>query len=102
MRRSPSPPPTKAGLKVQSCELRPLDNMFPHNTFEIDEVDGLVVRRGQPFKLDLTLNRPFDKSTDDISFDFQTGTPRPFNICYTVSLTDGINRLAKPSPDLWL
>ncbi|XP_022103026.1 protein-glutamine gamma-glutamyltransferase K-like isoform X2 [Acanthaster planci] len=77
-RRTPTPPPTDAQLKVENCNLQPASNKFLHYTAELDEVDWLVVRRGQPFQLDLTLNRPYDKSTDDIKFDFQTGSTKNF------------------------
>ncbi|XP_022103039.1 LOW QUALITY PROTEIN: protein-glutamine gamma-glutamyltransferase K-like [Acanthaster planci] len=65
-------------LKIQKLDTKLKSNLHRHKTDELDEVDWLVVRRGQPFQLDLTLNRPYNNSTDVLEFDFQTGKTKNF------------------------
>ncbi|XP_068605363.1 protein-glutamine gamma-glutamyltransferase K isoform X2 [Brachionichthys hirsutus] len=36
--------------------------------------DGMVVRRGQPFQIELELNRPFEADTDKLRLDLKTGS----------------------------
>ncbi|XP_038074044.1 protein-glutamine gamma-glutamyltransferase K-like [Patiria miniata] len=90
-------PKTNTQLKVLSVNLmeRSTCNKDLHHTSDIDEVDGLVVRRGQAFKVQLTLNRPYDSSTDDIAFDFQTGKSQ--NLKKTILLLESLD---EPRPSL--
>lgn len=45
----------------------------------------LVVRRGQPFKLDILLNRPFDANKDAISFIFYVSGRKVTLVLYILS-----------------
>lgn len=81
----------KSPLKVKELGLNIDQNAISHHTLEYDicqttytlsdecslvpdETDRkLVVRRGQPFDLDLTFTREYKKETDDLRFVFEFG-----------------------------
>ena len=48
------------------------DNQLSHYTWEFEGQD-LILRRGQPFQLDINLARPYDKDHDKIYLEFRTG-----------------------------
>ncbi|KAK6174749.1 hypothetical protein SNE40_017970 [Patella caerulea] len=67
-------------LKVTSVEFNIVENCRHHHTSEFDVTQSdetpnpqLVVRRGQPFNITVTFNRPYDKSKDDLRLIFQAG-----------------------------
>ncbi|XP_071792486.1 protein-glutamine gamma-glutamyltransferase K-like [Asterias amurensis] len=72
--RSPTPPPDGTQLKILSLDLKKDVNAEQHHTDEIDGIKGLVIRRGQAFTFLLKLNRSYDDSTDQITFDFKIGS----------------------------
>ncbi|XP_052245794.1 hemocyte protein-glutamine gamma-glutamyltransferase-like [Dreissena polymorpha] len=58
------------------------ENAEHHHTkrFPLPKAGTLVVRRGQPFKITLTFNRPYNSLTDELKFYFETGeNPLPGN-----------------------
>jgi len=65
-----------AALKVLSVDLLKQDNQGKHHTSEY-EVDELVVRRGSPFTLMLTLSRPLT-SEEDLQFELRMGRSKFF------------------------
>lgn len=48
-------------------------NRAEHHT-ELFHGDELIVRRGQPFQIELELSRPFNRDTDKLHLDMKTGT----------------------------
>ncbi|KAJ8303414.1 hypothetical protein KUTeg_019810 [Tegillarca granosa] len=60
-------------LRVESVDFNIAVNGQPHHTSEYEEggLNELVVRRGQPFDIDVTFSRPYDKQKDDIKLIFQ-------------------------------
>ncbi|XP_055376367.1 annulin isoform X2 [Condylostylus longicornis] len=62
---------SEAIIDVKNVDLCLEENAKEHHTDRFDAAQSyLVVRRGQPFTLKITLNRPFDKRKDAISFIF--------------------------------
>lgn len=63
-------------LSVHSVDLlssKTGQNRAEHHT-ELFHGDELIVRRGQPFQIELELSRPFNKDTDKLHLDMKTGT----------------------------
>ncbi|ESO96923.1 hypothetical protein LOTGIDRAFT_231723 [Lottia gigantea] len=67
-------------LQVEKVDYNIRQNTPRHNTdlFEITQDDEtpdpqLVVRRGTPFDITLTFNKPYDKNNDDLRLVFETG-----------------------------
>jgi len=65
----------KPSLQVLSCNLLLTENGAPHHTAEFDLMERvqdprLVVRRGQPFAIQLALNRGLQPELDAVSFIF--------------------------------
>jgi transglutaminase 1 len=65
----------KPSLQVLSCNLLLTENGVPHHTAEFDLMERvqdprLVVRRGQPFAIQLALNRGLQPELDAVSFIF--------------------------------
>ena len=48
------------------------ENKAAHHTSEYD-MSELILRRGQPFDLTVSFNRPYDESTDQVVLQFATG-----------------------------
>ncbi|XP_067649518.1 annulin-like [Haliotis asinina] len=74
------PDPKEEVLGVESLDFNIAENTVAHHTSEYDITDPeetdepkLVVRRGQPFDISITFNRPYDKKKDDLKFVFQAG-----------------------------
>ncbi|XP_050397106.1 annulin [Patella vulgata] len=70
----------KEALRVESVTFNIKENTPNHHTSEFDitqpdqgRTPQLVVRRGQPFDITLTFNRPYDKNEDDLRLVFQAG-----------------------------
>ncbi|CAM9106491.1 unnamed protein product [Lampetra fluviatilis] len=59
-------------LAVRSVDQRIAANRARHRTSDY-EVDNLVLRRGEPFDLQLKLNRPYDPREDKIRLELQIG-----------------------------
>ncbi|XP_073988155.1 transglutaminase [Rhodnius prolixus] len=73
--RNPAPIVGKDTLQIVSVDPCLRRNGFSHRTGMFDlmttnDDPQLVVRRGQPFVLELTLSRPYNQETDSISFIF--------------------------------
>ncbi|XP_066130242.1 protein-glutamine gamma-glutamyltransferase Z [Saccopteryx bilineata] len=64
-----------AALELRFVDLQSPRNNKAHHTQEMD-LKRLIVRRGQPFTLQLHFNRPFHLGTDHITFVAETG-PAP-------------------------
>lgn len=62
---------SEAILSVRNIDLCLEENSIDHHTklFDVSQT-SLVIRRGQPFKIRITLNRPFVRNKDAISFIF--------------------------------
>ncbi|XP_046550892.1 protein-glutamine gamma-glutamyltransferase K-like [Haliotis rubra] len=79
------PDPKEEVLGVESIDFNIAENTVAHHTSEYDITDPeeteepkLVVRRGQPFDISITFNRPYDKKKDDLKLVFQAGgNPTP-------------------------
>lgn len=54
-------------MKSQSAE-----NRTKHHT-DLYQSQNLVIRRGQPFQMWVTLSRPLDRNTDTLHLDLKTG-----------------------------
>ncbi|XP_045192077.2 hemocyte protein-glutamine gamma-glutamyltransferase-like [Mercenaria mercenaria] len=71
------------------------ENAHHHHTkkFTLPKSGTLVVRRGQPFKITLTFNRPYNSLNDELKFYFETGDkPLPGNdtmICMSSYTSQG-------------
>lgn len=75
----------KKVLKVASVDLNIDDNCLDHHTdcYEITQKERisdstshqrqLVVRRGEPFDITITFDRPFEEGKDDIKLIFDVG-----------------------------
>ena len=61
-----------AALELRSVDLQSPRNNKAHHTQEMG-LKRLIVRRGQPFMLQLHFNRPFHWGTDHITFIAETG-----------------------------
>ncbi|XP_064644385.1 protein-glutamine gamma-glutamyltransferase K-like [Lineus longissimus] len=63
-------------LRVEEVDLNVVENGKDHHTSDYAhnwKKDTLVIRRGEPFEVDVTFNRPYDRTTDRISLRLQTG-----------------------------
>lgn len=62
-------------LKVESIDFNIALNGEPHHTSEYEDggLNQLVVRRGQPFDIDINFSRPYIKEKDDFKLIFQFG-----------------------------
>ncbi|GFS07385.1 hemocyte protein-glutamine gamma-glutamyltransferase-like, partial [Elysia marginata] len=80
---SAAPEPDVKTLTVKSCDFNIKENGKAHNTgsYEISSSwkdPQLVVRRGQPFNIDLKFNREYDPAQDDLKLVFEVGDkPNP-------------------------
>ncbi|XP_035824902.1 hemocyte protein-glutamine gamma-glutamyltransferase [Aplysia californica] len=79
----PKPDPVKV-LTVRHVDLKVPANTKAHRTDEYDicgshqERPKLVVRRGQPFNIELDFSKPYDSKTDDLRIVFEAGdNPTP-------------------------
>ncbi|XP_045058117.1 protein-glutamine gamma-glutamyltransferase Z isoform X1 [Desmodus rotundus] len=70
-----------AALELRSVDLQSPRNNKAHHTQEMG-LKRLIVRRGQPFMLQLHFNRPFHWGTDHITFIAETG-PAPMELSGT-------------------
>ncbi|KAM5339547.1 protein-glutamine gamma-glutamyltransferase Z isoform 2-T2 [Glossophaga mutica] len=70
-----------ASLELRSVDLQSPRNNQAHHTQEMG-LKRLIVRRGQPFMLQLHFNRPFHQGTDHITFIAETG-PAPMELSGT-------------------
>ena len=63
-------------LKIEKVDTRFQENAIAHHTERFDQVEhgGLIVRRGQEFRIVITFNRPFTASSDIIKISFMIGT----------------------------
>ena len=59
-------------LEPVKVELHTEANREAHNT-DFYEVENLILRRGQKFKVTVTFDRSFDSSQDDIFLQFVCG-----------------------------
>lgn len=77
-------------LKVESIDFNIALNGEPHHTSEYEDggLNQLVVRRGQPFDIDINFSRPYIKEKDDIKLIFQFGKSRYGHIELTLSDVD--------------
>lgn len=67
-----------AEMKLTVCSVDLLSsktgrNRAEHHT-EVYPGDELIVRRGQPFQIEVEFNRPFSTDTDHLRLDMKTGT----------------------------
>ncbi|KAJ8031443.1 Protein-glutamine gamma-glutamyltransferase K [Holothuria leucospilota] len=70
----PEAPPAKDGqLGVETVDFKTEENRKNHRTNSY-EVNDLILRRGQDFKITLKFTRPFNKSEDVIGVEFRTGS----------------------------
>lgn len=62
-------------LYVRKLRTWAWENAEHHHTkkFSLPKSGILVVRRGQPFKITLTFNRPYNSLNDELKFYFETG-----------------------------
>ena len=67
-------------VRVESIDYQVSKNAFEHQTNEYDithpgqdRIPQLVVRRGQPFEVQLKLDRAFDKENDNIKVIMEIG-----------------------------
>ena len=60
------------GLKTESVDLNITENRKDHHTDEYEH-EKLIIRRGQPFTLNITFNRPVNKDDDDIILQLSVG-----------------------------
>ena len=60
------------GLKAESVDLNITENRKDHHTDEYEH-EKLIIRRGQPFTLNITFNRPVNTDEDDIILQFTVG-----------------------------
>ncbi|XP_046369672.2 annulin-like isoform X1 [Haliotis rufescens] len=74
------PDPKEEVLGVESINFNIAENTGAHHTSEYDITDPeeteepkLVVRRGQPFDISITFNKPYDKAKDELKLVFQAG-----------------------------
>ncbi|KAK3741947.1 hypothetical protein RRG08_024693 [Elysia crispata] len=80
---SSAPAPDAKTLTVKSCDLKIRENCRAHNTWRYEitlerKNPKLVVRRGQPFDLELEFNREYDPAQDDLKLVFEAGEkPNP-------------------------
>ncbi|XP_052818766.1 hemocyte protein-glutamine gamma-glutamyltransferase-like isoform X2 [Mya arenaria] len=71
-----------APLYIRKLQTWAWENAEHHRTkrFPLTKSGTLVVRRGQPLKMTLTFNRPYNSLTDELKFYFETGEhPLPGN-----------------------
>ena len=52
-----------------------------------DEAAELVLRRGKPFKMTITCNRPFRPKDDDLFIVLRTGESEDYACCYHMKIT---------------
>lgn len=65
-------------MKLSVCSVDLLSsktgqNRAEHHT-DVYHGDELIVRRGQPFQIEMELSRPFNTDTDKLHLDMKTGT----------------------------
>ncbi len=60
-------------LKAERVDLHIKENRVAHHTDEYDHKQ-LILRRGQPFDLTITFNRPYNADGDIVKLQFVTGT----------------------------
>ncbi|XP_059154439.1 hemocyte protein-glutamine gamma-glutamyltransferase-like [Physella acuta] len=78
-KRAPIPPPIPADvLQVVSVDLQVPANCKKHNTHRYDlcrakDNPKLVVRRGQPFTIQVEFTKEYDANTDDLRIAFEAG-----------------------------
>ncbi|KAJ8303411.1 hypothetical protein KUTeg_019807 [Tegillarca granosa] len=61
-------------LKVVNVNLNVSRNSKPHHTdkfYEDEEFKGCVLRRGQPFDIDITFNKPYNQKEDELKLIFE-------------------------------
>ena len=61
-------------------DTKPQENAVAHHTDKFDQVEhgDLIVRRGQPFRMVLTFNKPFSPDLHTIKFSFMIGMYRDY------------------------
>ncbi|KAM3940240.1 protein-glutamine gamma-glutamyltransferase K [Leptodactylus fuscus] len=78
-------------LQIQSVDLlkaRSGENRRSHHTDEY-ECDELIVRRGQPFQICVTFQRPFNPKSDQVCVILQPGNSQPITVPFVKEFDEG-------------